>query len=160
MEFPTLVLTECREYVSSPADMKLNFSIKSLAIATVMGFGIITPSFADEDTPLAEEMDTLSSSLKGLRKAETTADKVALAQAALKATLKSLEYLPMIFKDVKDAKELAKGTADYKRLVGLSYVALCELELAFIAEDEAKADEILGKLKDLKKEGHNAYTED
>ena len=87
-------------------------------------------------------------------------DMVALAQAAQKATLKSLEYLPMIFKDVKDAKELAKGTADYKRLVGLSYVALCELELAFIAEDEAKADEILGKLKDLKTEGHNAYTED
>jgi len=140
--------------------MKLNFSIKSLAIATVMGFGIITPSFADDDeTPLAEEMETASSSLKGLRKAETTADKVALVQAAQKSTLKALEYLPMIFKDLKDAKELAKGTADFKRLVGLSYVALCELELAFIAEDEAKADEILGKLKDLKKEGHKAYTD-
>ena len=140
--------------------MKLNFSIKSLAIATVMGFGIVTPSFADDDeTPLAKQMDTVSGSLKGLRKAETTADKVALVQAAQKASLKSLEYLPVIFKDVKDPKELAKGTADYKRLVGMSYVALCELELAFIAEDEAKADEILGKLKDLKKEGHNAYTD-
>jgi hypothetical protein len=141
--------------------MKLNFSIKSLAIAFVMGFGIITPSFADEDeTPLAQEMDTVSGSLKGLRKAETTADKVALVQAAQKASLKSLEYLPAIFKDIKDAKELAKGTADYKRLVALGYVALCELELAFIAEDEAKADEIMGKLKDLKKEGHKAYTAD
>jgi len=140
--------------------MKLNFSIKSLAIATVMGFGIVTPSVADDDeTPLAKQMDTVSGSLKGLRKAETTADKVALVQAAQKGSLKSLEYLPVIFKDVKDPKELAKGTADYKRLVGMSYVALCELELAFIAEDEAKADEILGKLKDLKKEGHNAYTD-
>ena len=153
-------MTECGLWGSSSGDMKFNFSIKSLAIATVMGFGMVSPSFADEDeTPLAKEMDTVSGSLKGLRKAETTADKVALVQAAQKASLKSLEYLPAIFKDVKDAKELAKGTADYKRLVGLSYVALCELELAFLAEDEAKAEEIVEKLKELKKEGHQAYTE-
>lgn len=140
--------------------MKLNFSIKSLAIASVMGFGIITPTFADEDeTPLAKQMETVSDSLKGLRKAETTADKVALVQTAQKSSLKALDYLPMIFKDVKDEKEKAKSTADYKRLVGLSYAALCELELAFLEEDEAKVEEITSKLKDLKKEGHKKYTE-
>ncbi|MGC6464043.1 MAG: hypothetical protein ACON5N_00485 [Akkermansiaceae bacterium] len=139
--------------------MKLHFSIKSLAIAAVMGFSIIAPSYADDETPLTQEMDKVSSSLKGLRKAETFADKIKLAQDAQKATLKSLEYLPAIFKDVKDAKALAKGTADYKRLIGLTYAALCELELAFIAEDEAKADEIVDKLKELKKEGHREYTE-
>ena len=138
--------------------MKPNFSIKSFAIATMMGFGVIAPSFAD-DTPLAKEMETVSDSLKGLRKAETTEDKVALAQAAQAATLKSLEYLPMIFKDVNDAKEKAKSTADYKRLVGTTYATLCELEIAFMEGDDAKADEILDKLKDLKKEGHKKYTE-
>jgi hypothetical protein len=138
--------------------MKLHFSIKSLAIAAVMGFGSVSFVHADEDTPLAQEMDKVSSSLKGLRKAETFADKIKLAQSAQKATLKSLEYLPILFKDVQ-GKDLAKGTADYKRLIGLTYAALCELELAFIAEDDAKADEVVDKLKALKKEGHSEYTD-
>ena len=138
--------------------MKLHFSIKSLAIAAVMGFGSVSFANADEDTPLAQEMDKVSSSLKGLRKAETFADKIKLAQTAQKATLKSLEYLPILFKDVQ-GKDLAKGTADYKRLIGLTYAALCELELAFIAEDDAKADEVVDKLKALKKEGHSEYTD-
>jgi len=138
--------------------MKLHFSIKSLAIAAVMGFGSVSFVHADEDTPLAQEMDKVSSSLKGLRKAETFADKIKLAQTAQEATLKSLEYLPILFKDIQ-GKDLAKGTADYKRLIGLTYAALCELELAFIAEDDAKADEVVDKLKALKKEGHREYTD-
>lgn len=139
--------------------MKINFSIKTLAFASVLGFGMLAPVHADEDTPLAEEMDTLSGSLKGLRKAETPEAKVALVQEAQKATLKSLTYLPMIFKDLKDEKEKAKSTADYKKLVGQTYVKLCELEMAFLAGEAEKADEILGQLKDLKKEGHDKYTE-
>lgn len=138
--------------------MKFNVSIKTLAIASVLGFGMLAPVQAD-DTPLAEEMDTISGSLKGLRKAETTADKVALVQKAQTAALNSLKYLPMIFKDIKDDAEKAKATADYKMMSGQLYVKLCALEIAYLAGDEDKADEIKGQLKDLKKEGHNKYTE-
>lgn len=140
--------------------MKFNFSIKTLALVSVMGFGILAPVHADDDeTPLGEEMSTLSSSLKKLRKAETTEDKVALVHAAQTAALNSLKYLPMIFKDIKDEKAKAKATADYKMMSGQVYVKLCELEMAYLAEDEDKADEIKGQLKDLKKEGHEKYTE-
>ena len=139
--------------------MKFNFSIKTLAIATVMGFGMLAPVHAD-DTPLAEEMDTLSGSLKKLRKAETTEDKVALVHAAQTAALNSLKYLPMIFKDIKDEKEKAKATADYKMMSGQVYVKLCALELAYLAGDEDKVDDIQGELKELKKEGHRKYTDD
>jgi hypothetical protein len=138
--------------------MKLHISFKTLAFASVMSLALPVTSFAD-DTPLAEQMDTLSGSLKKLRKAETTEDKVKLVHAAQKATLKSLEYLPEIFKDIKDDGEKAKATADYKMLVGKSYVQLCALEAAFLAGDEDKASDILGALKDLKKEGHEKYTE-
>ena len=63
-----------------------------------------------------------------------------------------------MFKELKDgSKEKAKATADYKRLMGLALAGLGELELAYLNEDEAKADEVIDKLKDLKKEGHNAY---
>ena len=138
--------------------MKFNLSIKTLAITSVMGLGMLVPVNAD-DTPLAEEMDVLSGSLKKLRKAETAAEKVDLVHAAQKSTIKSLQYSPMVFKDIKDEKEKAKATADYKRLIGLTYAKLCELEMAYLAGDEEKADEIKGELKDLKKDGHEKYTD-
>ena len=138
--------------------MKFNLSIKALAITSVLGLGMIAPVHAD-DTPLAEEMDVLSSSLKKLRKAETAAEKVDLVHAAQKSTIKSVRYCPMVFKDIKDEKEKAKATADYKRLIGLTYAKLCELEMAYLAGDEEKADEIKGELKDLKKDGHEKYTD-
>ncbi|HAN82233.1 MAG: hypothetical protein L7U83_06205 [Akkermansiaceae bacterium] len=138
--------------------MKFNLSIKTLAITSVLGLGMLVPVHAD-DTPLAEEMDVLSGSLKKLRKAETAAEKVDLVHAAQKSTIKSLQYSPMVFKDIKDEKEKAKATADYKRLIGLTYAKLCELEMAYLAGDEEKADEIKGELKDLKKDGHEKYTD-
>lgn len=139
--------------------MNFGFSIKTLAVAFVMGMATMTPVVGD-DTPLAKEMDGLSGALKGLRKAETWADKVALAQEGQVATLNSLKHLPVIFNDIKDVAEKNKATADYKRLIGLTYVGLCELEMAFLAEDEDKADVAIDKLKELKKEGHRAYIED
>ncbi len=140
--------------------MKFNFSIKTLALASVMGFGMLTPVHADDDeTPLGEEMSTLSSSLKKLRKAETVAEKVELVHTAQVAALNSLKYLPLIFKDIKDEAEKAKATADYKMMSGQVYVKLCELELAYLGGDEERADEIKGELKDLKKEGHQKYTD-
>lgn len=138
--------------------MKFNLLIKTLAITSVLGLGMIVPVHAD-DTPLAEEMDVLSGSLKKLRKAETAAEKVDLVHAAQKSTIKSLQYSPIVFKDIKDEKEKAKATADYKRLIGLTYAKLCELEMAYLAGDEEKADEIKGELKDLKKDGHEKYTD-
>lgn len=139
--------------------MKFTFPIKTLALASVMGLGMLAPVHADDDTPLAEQMDVLSGSLKKLRRAETTEEKVGLVHDAQKATLKSLEYTPMIFKDIKDEKEKAKATADYKMMTGQVFVKLCALEMAYLAGDEAKADEIKGELKDLKKAGHEKYTE-
>lgn len=130
---------------------------KLLAVSLVLG--AVTPAMAD-DTPLAEEMDGISSALKGLRKAEDSAAKAQLARDAQVACLKSLEYLPKVFEKESDAAKVAAMTADYKRLIGLTYAKLAELEMAFLAGDEEKADEAIDALKDLKKEGHKAYTED
>ncbi len=129
-----------------------------LAYAMAVSFSAVTPVGA-EDTPLAKEMDELSGSLKGLRKAETIEEKVKLVQVAQAATLNSAKYLPVIFKDLTDEKEKATSTADYKRLIGLSYTALCELELAFLNGDEEKAGELIDHLKTLKKEAHRKYTD-
>lgn len=134
---------------------------KLFALCALIGLVGIAPVAADDDeTPLAEQMETVSGSLKKLRKAEGFEAKAALVRDAQAACVKSLQYLPAMFKDMKDAKAKAKATADYKRLMGLTLAGLGELELAFLNEDEAKADEAVDKLKDLKKEGHNAYIEE
>ena len=138
--------------------MKFNSSFKTLALASLIALGAPVSVQAD-DTPLAEQMDTLSGSLKRLRRVDTNAERVGLVQEAQKAVIKSLEYLPEVFKDIDDEKKKADATADYKMLVGQTYVKLCELEMAYLADDEDKADEIKDQLKDLKKEGHDKYTE-
>ena len=138
--------------------MILNTSFKSLALVAVIGFSFISPISADDDeTPLAEQMSEVSGSLKRLRRAESVDEKVALIHKAQVATLKGLEFLPAGFEKIKDAKEKAKMTAGYKKLTGQAYVLLCELEEAVLAEDEEKYDEVYDKLKDIKKEGHQAY---
>jgi len=139
--------------------MNFGFSIKILAVVFVMGLATTAPVVGD-DTPLGKEMDGLSGALKGLRKAESWAAKVALVQEGQVATLNSLKHLPVMFKYITDLAEKKKATADYKRLIGLTYVGLCELEMAFLAEDEDKADVAIDNLKELKKEGHRAYIDE
>jgi hypothetical protein len=134
---------------------------KLFALGAMMGLVAVAPVRADdEETPLAEQMEEVSGALKGLRRAPDFAAKAELARKGQEATLNSLKYLPKMFEGMKDAKEKAKATADYKRMIGLTYSLFAELEMAFLAEDEDKADEIVDKLKDMKKEGHNAYIED
>lgn len=138
--------------------MTVTTSFKSLALVAMLGFSFISPVAADEEeTPLGEQMSELSGSLKQLRRAESVDEKVALIHTAQAAVIKGLQYLPAGFGKIKDAKEKAKMTAGYKRLSGMTYVLLCELEEAVIAEDEKKYDEVYDKLKENKKEGHQAY---
>jgi len=140
--------------------MKNELFGKLFALCALVGFVGVAPVVADEDTPLAEQMETVSGSLKKLRKAESFEAKAALMRDAQAACIQSMQYLPAMFKNIEDAKEKAKATADYRRLLGLTLAGLGELELAFLNEDEEKADEVIDKLKDLKKEGHNAYIEE
>ncbi len=102
-------------------------------------------------------MDELSGSLKRLRRAESVDEKVELIKKAQEAVIKGLQYLPAGFEKIEDAKKKAVMTAGYKKLTGQSYVLLCELEEAVLAEDEAKYDEVYLKIKEIKKEGHQAY---
>jgi len=55
-------------------------------------------------------------------------------------------------------KEVA--LADSRRLMGLTYAALCELEIAYLKKDDKLIAELAQSWKDLKKEGHKSYTDD
>ena len=132
--------------------------------AVALGFlGTASAIAADEeDTPMTKEMKEISTSLKNLRRLDK-ADYAAGAAAVRKAheaTLRSMAYSPSLVKDMPEGPEKEVALADSRRLMGLTYASLCELEIAYLKKD----DELIAKLskewKSLKKEGHKAYTDD
>lgn len=143
--------------------MKNEMIAKVLALFVLLGSVGVAPVMAEDDkpeTPMGEQMDVLSGSLKGLRRADGFEAKAELARKAQAALIKAMQYQPAIFNDIKDPKAKAVASADFKRLMGLTLAGLGELELAFLNEDEEKAEAVADRLKDLKKEGHEAYVKE
>ena len=146
--------------------MKKNTVFTRLILsALTMGFVICQPVWADDDedeTPLAESMEQASDALKSLRKMDKD-DWTAGAKAARTAAdgiRKGMAFIPVLIEGMKDGKEKTKAIADFRRMMGLSYANLCELELAYLDEDQEKIDVVLKKVKAGKKEGHKAYSDD
>jgi len=140
----------------------LNRIVQSV-IAASFSFSLPVMADGDEkDTPLAEAMGESAKALKSLRKIDKN-DWTAAAKAARTAAdgcRKGMAYIPALVKEMPEGKEKIKAIADYKRLMGLSYSALCELELAYLDEDQAKVDAAMSKVKAGKKEGHKKYEDE
>lgn len=127
-------------------------------------FAIAVPAFAaDDDTPLAKEMEKISKALKFINrsigdasKKDECLTKVAEAKTANAAGLK---YEPAKTKDVP-AAEKAKFLAGYKSSMEEVGKNLDALKTAIAAgkTDDAKA--LLEKLNGEKKEGHKKYKAD
>lgn len=137
--------------------------VKLFLGAIALGFIGTASAIADDDhTPMAKEMKTVSDSLKSLRKIDKSdyaggAEAVRKAHAAI---LRSMAYSPALVKDMKDGEEKTIALADSRRMMGLTYAVLCELEIAYIKKDDKLIGELATKWKDLKKEGHKKYTDD
>lgn len=114
---------------------------------------------AQDDTPLAKEMEKLDDAYKGFRK-ETDPDKgAASAREAQEAVLKAIPLIPaMLEKAPADVK--AKGVAAYRAQMGRLFVTLCEVESAFIAKDLDKVATLVDSIKGSKKEGHDTFMEE
>lgn len=127
------------------------------------GFLCVASATADEaDTPLGKSMEESSKAMKKFRTMDKK-DWSAGAQAARDAAegiRKGMAYIPALVKEMPEGKEKSQAIADYKRLMGLSYASLSELELAYLAEDPAKIAAAMKKIKDVKKEGHKKYEDD
>ena len=115
----------------------------------------------EEKTPLYKSMKEANSALKSLRKIEIGDWKagVAASREAAAGILKGFAYLPALVNDMPEGKAKDVAIADYRRLMGISYASICQLELAYLAEDQALVDEAAAKVKEIKKEGHKKYEE-
>lgn len=116
----------------------------------------------EAETEMGREMAAASKKLKSLRTLPLDDfDAAAVAvRKAHEALLRSMAHTPALITEMPEGLEKQKALADSRRLLGLSYAALCELEIAYLDKDEVKVKAIMSQIKQLKKEGHKKYTDD
>lgn len=141
---------------------KNNFS-STFKVLAFSGFALVSSLQAQvEDTKMAIEMKTVSKQLKSLRKIPK--DDFATASEAVRkaheALLSAMKYTAAMVEEMPAGLEKSKALADSRQIMGLSYAALCELELAYLDKDPAKIAAAMTKVKGTKKEGHKKYTDD
>ncbi len=141
-----------------------HFFTRIFSLVGILGVCALTPVQADsvDDTPLTKTMEEASEAIKSLRKIDKNdwnsgAD---LARKAADGIRKGMEFIPWLIEEMPDGLEKTKAIADYRRMMGLSYADLCELELAYLDQDADKVDEVMTRVKAGKKEGHKKYSDD
>jgi hypothetical protein len=114
------------------------------------------------ETEMAKEMSKVSQQLKLLRKIpRDDYDAAALAvRNAHKAMLSAMQYTPVMVEEMKDGSEKLLALAGSRQVLGLSYAALCELEIAYLKKDPSMIQQAMEKVKAAKKSGHQKYTDD
>lgn len=133
-----------------------------VAAAGMLGFAPVAQAQEEEEeSPLMLAMEEISGSLKSLRRLKRDPERWTKSAEEIRKgadwVIKAMAYVPAEIEAMPDGPEKIKAKADARRLMGLTLAAFCELELAHLAEDEAKVDEIIEKLSDLKEESHEKY---
>lgn len=128
------------------------------AMVTAAFTGVVR---ADEDA-LAECMDVINKNTKKLRKdikdSSLNAESAKLAAEASQQAAKAKEMVPPIAKNASGADK-EKIIAGYKKMMAELVDTFAALEKALKENKNDAAEEIYLKLLDLKKKGHDAYTE-
>ena len=115
---------------------------------------------SEEDTELTGNMEEISKTFRRLRRqvrdASKNADSAALAGEMLKHAKASLELEPA-WKADQPESEQADFVAGFQKEMKVFVGLLEDLQAAFQADDTDKAVEVVAKLRDQQKKGHNAY---
>ncbi len=139
----------------NPPRMKNRLLLMGCAAALMM-----TAPVSAQDTPLAEKMDEMDTAYKAFRREQDPAKGAALAREAQDAVLKALPEVPGLIASMPEGTEKAKAMAAYRKMMGMLFVTLCEVEEAFVNNEIDKVAELVQSLKDLKKEGHEQFMEE
>lgn len=102
----------------------------------------------------------MNSAFKAINKEKDAAKGAELARKAQEAVMKSITLVPTLIADIKNPQEKEKALADYRRLVGESYVVFCKMEIAFLEGKMDEVTQLADAAKALKKEGHKKYIEE
>ncbi|MDP7497498.1 MAG: hypothetical protein QGI77_13745 [Roseibacillus sp.] len=136
-------------------------------VAAVGLLGVAPHARSGEDTKepeakdMEEAMDLMSGSLKRLRRLRRDPDRwtksAALVAEGSQIVIASMKWIPKEIEELPEGPEKIRALADSLRLMGLTLAVYAELDLAFLAQDEEKAEETLDKLKEIKAESHEKY---
>ncbi|MDP0489654.1 MAG: hypothetical protein Q7Q71_01230 [Verrucomicrobiota bacterium JB023] len=130
---------------------------KLIALGLLLGTGF---TFAD-DTPLAEKMDEVSGTLKGLRRLEGDwQGSVKVVREAQKQLLECFAWTPALLDKMPEGREKELAIANYKTVLAESYMQLCALEIAYLSEDQEKVDIAMDAVKAGRKKGHQEFIEE
>jgi hypothetical protein len=135
--------------------MKHKITLFSIALSSLL----ILPSMADE-TPLAEQMSAMNDAYKAMRSEKDLTKGAALAREAQDAMIKSISETPEMLAAMADSPEKTKQAATYRKMMSNLILALVDLELAFLEGDTAKVETLIASMREMKKEGHDAFIEE
>jgi hypothetical protein len=121
---------------------------------------LLMPVSAEEETPLGKQMEAFNDAYKAFRKETDPAKGAALAREAQQAVVKGLSELPSMLTKMPEGPDKAKAAAEYRKMMGRAFVALCEVEEAFLAGKPGEVAKIVDSLKGMKKAGHEKFMEE
>lgn len=134
--------------------------MKARLILMTMAACLVLPVRAEEETPLGKQMEEMNDAYKVFRRETDPAKGAALARQAQQAIVKSFSEIPTLVTKMPEGPDKAKASAEYRKMMGQVYVALCEVEEAFLAGKVDQVATIVERLKELKKTGHEKFMED
>ncbi len=116
-----------------------------------------------EDTELAKQMEEMDDDLKKLRKslkapAENPASLELLSKLQM-VTVTSKVLIPVKAAELPEA-EKAKFVAAYRKDMAVLLEHLCQMEVALLDGDNAKAEELFKGLKKIEDDGHEKYSDE
>jgi ABC-type transport system substrate-binding protein len=117
------------------------------------------PARAD-DSPLAKQMETLDDAYKAFRRETDPVKGAKAAREAQESVLKAIPMVPAMVEKMPAGEPKDKALASYRLQMGKLFVALCEVEAAFVAKDLPKVAELVTTLKGQKKKGHDEFIEE
>jgi soluble cytochrome b562 len=134
--------------------------MKVRLILTMLAACLMLPVSADEETPLGKQMDALNDAYKAFRKETDPAKGAALAREAQAAVAKGLMEMPAMLTKMPEGPDKAKASAEYRKMMGQLFVALSEVEEAFLGGKVDQVATIVERLKEMRKAGHDKFIEE
>jgi soluble cytochrome b562 len=117
-------------------------------------------AMAEDDSPLAKQMEALNDAYKGFRKEKDAAKGAVQAREAQLALARGFQETPPMLAKMPDGPEKTKAAAQYRAMMAATLVKLCEVEKLFLSGDLAGVEKLVAELKEMRNEGHDKFMED
>ncbi|HEY1122082.1 MAG TPA: cytochrome b562 [Haloferula sp.] len=118
------------------------------------------PARAEDDTPLAKEMEKVDEAFKGFRRETDPAKGAKAAREAQEGVIKALAFTPALIEKMPAGEAKEKAIVAYRTQMGQLFVTFCQVEAAFVAKDLPGVAKLVEDVKGAKKKGHDEFMEE